>query len=74
MCVRENGVGGGRAALGGVLVSLAAAAGAGTNEVATLEPVVVWGARERQVAARVQEAPWTAAEARTPSPSRRVRE
>ena len=62
-CVRAIGVGGGRKALGGVLVALAAAAGAGTNEVATLEPVVVWGARERQVAARVQEAPWTAADA-----------
>lgn len=34
-------------------------AGAGTNEVSALAPVVVWGARER--AAAVQDAPWRAA-------------
>ncbi len=36
-----------------------AVAGAGTNDVAALAPVVVWGARER--AAAVQDAPWRAA-------------
>ena len=31
-----------------------------TNAVSTLAPVVVWGARERALAASVQDAPWAA--------------
>ncbi len=43
-----------------LLATLALAdAGAGTNDVTALAPVVVWGARER--AAAVQDAPWRAA-------------
>ena len=47
--------------LAAFLAAASSAPGAETNDVVTLAPVVVWGARERVAAAPVHDAPWASA-------------